>query len=162
MATQKQIDANRRNALKSTGPRTAKGKAIVAMNSLRHGLRARTVILPGENRHAFHRLCGYMEAEWQPQSVTEQFYLKRMAVARWRLMRLEVNEIRIFRRGAGSRVLCLDRLWEAQCRLERSYARAQRELERLQAAPQPPEEVAPAVVIGCLQLCEPPTSFRPS
>jgi hypothetical protein len=159
MATQKQIAANRRNALRSTGPRTPKGKAIVAMNSLRHGLRARTVILPGEKRHKFHQLCDYLKAQWQPQSVTEQFCLMRMAVSRWKLMRLEVNEIRIVRRdaGAGNRVLSLERLWEAQCRLERSYARAQRELERLQSALQPP-----AVVVGCLQRCEPPTCFPSS
>ena len=136
MASQKQIDANRRNALKSTGPRTAKGKAIVAMNSLRHGLRARTVILPGENRHAFHRLCDYLKAEWQPQSMTERFYLAQMAVLQWKLMRLEVGEIRICGKagGAESRIALLDRMWEAQCRLERSYARALRKLERLQTS----------------------------
>jgi hypothetical protein len=41
MATERQIAANRRNALKSTGPRTAAGKARVSRNGLRHGVRAR-------------------------------------------------------------------------------------------------------------------------
>jgi len=38
MASQKQIDANRRNAERSTGPRTPEGKAIVKNNALKHGL----------------------------------------------------------------------------------------------------------------------------
>ena len=150
MATLKQIEANRRNALKSTGPRTPEGKAVVSLNSLRHGLRARTVVLPGENRHEFHRLCDDLEAEWQPQSRTEQFYLEQMAVSQWKLTRMEVGEADIFRQAAGAatQVPLLDRLWQCQCRLERSDARAQRELERLQYSRphqvHQPEEPAPA------------------
>ena len=73
MATIHQIDANRRNARKSTGPKTPEGKAAVRMNSLRHGLRARTVVLPGESREEFNQLCDDLEAEWQPESSSAQF-----------------------------------------------------------------------------------------
>src|ERR1022692_846209 len=92
MATSKQIDANRRNALRSTGPRTFKGKAISSMNALRHGLRARTIILPGEKHHEFHHLCDYLEAEWNPQSQQEQSYVRQMAIAQWKLIRMEGGE----------------------------------------------------------------------
>jgi hypothetical protein len=134
MATLKQIEANRRNALKSTGPRTPEGKAIVSMNSLRHGLRARTIVLPNENPEEFHQLCDDLEAEWQPQSRTEQFYVEQMAVSQWKLNRMEVGEVGVFQEDvkANTQIPLLDRLWQAQCRMERSYARAQRELERLQ------------------------------
>jgi hypothetical protein len=135
MATIKQIDANRRNALKSTGPKTLEGKAAVSMNALRHGLRARTVVLPGENRDEFHHLCDDLEVEWQPQSRTEQFYLEQMAVSQWKLNRMEVGEANVCKETVISiktHVPLLDRLWQAQGRMERSYARAQRELERLQ------------------------------
>src|SRR5438094_293914 len=132
--TIKQLDANRRNALKSTGPKTPQGKAAVSMNSLRHGLRARTVVLPGENRDEFDQLCDDLEAEWEPQSRTAKFYLEQMAVSQWKLTRMEVAEAGIFKESLSAKVQLplLDRLWQAQCRLERSYARAQRELERLQ------------------------------
>jgi hypothetical protein len=150
MATLKQFEANRRNAQHSTGPKTPEGKAAVSMNALRHGLRARSVLLPGEDRNEFTQLCDDLEVEWHPQSRTEQFYVEQMAVSQWKLCRMEVTEVNIFKDAdsAKNQLSLLDRLWQAECRLERSYARAQRELQRLQASrPQPnpqPEEPAPA------------------
>jgi len=149
MATIKQIDANRRNALKSTGPKTPAGKAAVSMKALRHGLRARTVVLPGENRDEFHQLCDDLEIEWQPQSRTEQFYLEQMVVSQWKLNRMEAGEANLCKETVISKtqVPLLDRLWKAQSHMERSYARAQRELERLQNSrrhePRQPTENAP-------------------
>jgi hypothetical protein len=127
MATIQHIDANRRNSLKSTGPKTAEVKAAVRMNSLRHGLRARTVVLPGENRDEFNQLCDDLEREWQPESRTAQFYLEQMAVSQWKLTRMEVAEAGIFKETltAKAQLPLLDRLWQAQCRRELSYARAQ-------------------------------------
>ena len=48
MATEKQINANRQNAQKSTGPKTAEGKAAVSQNAVKHGLFAQSLIY-GEN-----------------------------------------------------------------------------------------------------------------
>jgi len=148
MATQKQIDANRRNAQLSTGPRTPEGKAAVRLNALRHGLRARTVVLPGEDRQEFYRLCDLLEQEWQPRTSTELFYLEQMAVSQWKLTRMEVGEADVYREVTGAKVQIplLDRIWQAQCRMERSFARAQRELERIQTsrsfqAQQPQEDL---------------------
>ena len=141
MATLKQFEANRRNAQKSTGPKTPEGKAAISMNALRHGLRARTVVLPGENREEFNQLCDDLEVEWHPRSRTEQFYVEQMAVSQWKLTRMEVGEVAIFEDVAATttKLPLLDRLWQAECRLERSYARAQRELERLQNARRQPD-----------------------
>src|SRR5258707_8197582 len=97
MATLKQFEANRRNSQKSTGPKTLEGKAAVSMNALRHGLRARSIVLPGENREEFNQLCNDLEVEWNPQSRTEQFYVEQMAVSQWKLIRMEVNEVNIFK-----------------------------------------------------------------
>src|SRR4051812_24588087 len=50
MTREKKAEANRRNALQSTGPKSTEGKARVARNALRHGLRADVFpILPGES-----------------------------------------------------------------------------------------------------------------
>jgi hypothetical protein len=134
MPTLKQIEANRRNALKGTGPKTQAGKAAVRLNSLRHGLRARTVVLPGEDPREFQQLCDDLEAEWQPHTRTEQFYLEQMAVAQWKLTRMQVGEADLFQgdTSAEKELQLLHRLWQAQHRLERSFARAQGELQRLQ------------------------------
>jgi hypothetical protein len=152
MATLKQFEANRRNAQKSTGPKTPEGKAAVSMNALRHGLRARSVLLPGEDRNEFTQLCDDLEVEWHPQSRTEQFYVEQMAVSQWKLCRMEVTEVNIFKDAdsAKNQLSLLDRLWQAECRLERSFSRAQRELQRLQASrpqavPQPEEPAATGV-----------------
>jgi hypothetical protein len=166
MATPKQIEANRRNALKSTGPRTPEGKAAVSMNALKHGLRARTVVLPSENAEEFHQLCDDLEAEWQPQSRTEQFYVEQMAVSQWKLNRMEIGEVNVFTNEtrAQTQLPMLDRLWQAQCRLERSYARAQQDLERLQKSRRPSDHPrrlaaqpgeAPSVSAGALAPASP-------
>jgi len=137
------------------------------MNSLRHGLRARTVVLPGEVRDEFHQLCDDLEAEWRPQSRTEHFYLEQMAVSQWKLNRMEAGEANLCKETVISKtqVPLLDRLWKAQSHMERSYARAQRELERLQNSRRnqvqdhPEEEVpAPQPVAEAAQAAEPPAS----
>jgi hypothetical protein len=54
MATLSQIEANRRNAQHSTGPRTVEGKAASSMNALKSGIDAESSIIPGEDA-ASHR-----------------------------------------------------------------------------------------------------------
>src|SRR6266571_3719245 len=139
MSNIRQIEANRLNALKSTGPNTPEGKAAVRMNALRHGLRAGAVVLPSENPEEFQRLCDALEAEWQPQSETESFYVEQMAISQWKLIRVDLAEKSIVaqEQAAKIQIPLLDRVWQSQCRMERAYARAQRELERLQKSRRP-------------------------
>ena len=128
MATIKQIEANRLNALKSTGPKTPEGKAAVRMNALRHGLRARTVVLPGENSDDFHQLCDDLETEWNPQSRTGQFYVEQMAISQWKLTRIELAEKSIVTQEVAAKIQIplLERLYAVgfpspwrQCRAQR-------------------------------------------
>jgi len=88
MATLKQMEANRRNAQKSTGPKTPAGKAAAARNSLRHGLLAHDLILPGEDPNGeFDVLCAGLESEWQPVTPTGRFLVRELANLEWRLQR---------------------------------------------------------------------------
>jgi len=72
MATSaKQIAANRRNALKSTGPKTARGKRISSRNSVKHGAYAQTVVIESPRlkeskrkyNHLFRKICTYLNPE---------------------------------------------------------------------------------------------------
>ena len=133
MSTEKQIEANRRNALLSTGPKTQEGKAAVRLNALRHGLRARSILLPGEKPEEYSRLCADLESDWQPRNRTEQLLVEQVAVSQWKLARLEVGERSIFENEmpAERQMALLDRFSVQRGRLERSSSRAMRELEHL-------------------------------
>src|SRR5438128_1743716 len=72
MTTPAQIEANRRNAQKSTGPKTAQGRAVVSLNGLRHGLRAETAVLPFEDPAEFAKLKQELQAEFRPQTLRRQ------------------------------------------------------------------------------------------
>ena len=80
-------NANRANALKSTGPRTADGKSRSRFNAVTHGLRAETVVLPHEDAAAFEaERLGWIE-DWKPESQTRMVLVERAAAQSWRLRR---------------------------------------------------------------------------
>ena len=62
----KRAEANRRNAQKSTGPRTAAGKDRARFNAVKHGMRAKTVILPGEDPDALQARLDAWTNDLQP------------------------------------------------------------------------------------------------
>ena len=87
MSSQAQIDANRRNAQRSTGPATPQGRAAVRHNALKHGLTAELLIPSMEYQPEFDRLCDAFETEYQPVGPTEESLLENLAAAKWRLSR---------------------------------------------------------------------------
>jgi hypothetical protein len=88
MATEKQFEANRLNAQKSTGPKTPEGRAAVRLNGVKHGLTAETIILKGESEADFTQLFDSLEAEHDPVTPTEEALVVQLAMATWRLRRL--------------------------------------------------------------------------
>jgi hypothetical protein len=71
MATQKQIEANRRNAQHSTGPRTQEGKDRIRLNALKHGMTAKTVVLPGEDEDVYLEKLAAWKADFPPRNEME-------------------------------------------------------------------------------------------
>ena len=77
----RKAEANRQNALKSTGPKTPEGKAAVRLNALTHGLRSGEVLLPGEDGEAFSELGERLRAELQPVGELENLLADRIISA---------------------------------------------------------------------------------
>lgn len=84
----KQAEANRRNALKSTGPKSKEGKAKSRMNALKHGLTGKQVVIPGEDPEEFEMLLSQLMQEHDPQSMLETSLVELIAGAIWRLKRI--------------------------------------------------------------------------
>jgi len=172
--SEKQHQANLRNAQKSTGPRTPEGKAKCSMNALKHGLRASRTPISSEYKEAFERLCDALEEEWQPQSPTEQDFLETMATSQWLLARLTSQESMVYEllvlNGPDSRreLALLDYYSRLKVRLERSFAKAVRDLQQFQKdhprqpqpeaaeAGEPAEAPAPSPQPEWPQAAEPP------
>jgi hypothetical protein len=145
--SEKQQQANRGNAKRSTGPKTPEGKAAVQFNALTYGLRARALFLPTEDFDEYNQHWAAFEAEWQPQTPTERFYLETMASSHWLLARADASEQRIRSTSLGldHEGALLERVDARRARLERSFTAAMHELRQLQKErqarpqPQPPQ-----------------------
>ena len=83
MATQAQIDANRINAKKSTGPRTPEGKARSRANALRHGLCGTAILMDCEQEDEFNEMVDDLLEEWQPATTTEKMVFYKMVEQYW-------------------------------------------------------------------------------
>ena len=97
MATPAQINANRANAQKSTGPRSLEGKSASRFNAVKHGMDAASIVIPGEDPEAYDSLVAQYLIEYRPQSASESFHVDTMIRADWQKRRLETVEADLFR-----------------------------------------------------------------
>jgi len=158
MATQSQIDANRRNAQKSTGPKTPEGKARSRRNGLQHGLTAKACMLEDEDPADLLDLLEEIREKYDPQDTDEDFLIERMVKARFKYNRIMAIEAAIFnlrlsvdqapeeitdaQGHAGQRAWAymrdanggnaLSKLARYETSLLREYDRSRQELEKLQ------------------------------
>src|SRR5689334_2517780 len=96
MSSQLQIDANRRNAQHSTGPRTPEGKAVSRFNALKTGIDAKSQVIRGEDPDQFDSLIRDYYEEWQPATPTECLLVDALARADWQLRRLSRVEAQLW------------------------------------------------------------------
>ena len=100
MTTQKQIEANRRNARKSTGPKTEAGKVKSSANAISHGLTAAgDVLLQDESVDAFEELQRDMLADLAPQGALQGMLARQIVQLLWRLDRAARLEAELFLHG---------------------------------------------------------------
>jgi hypothetical protein len=133
--TEAQTNANRENAKKSTGPRTAEGKTASSRNGLKHGLAANKHILPDQDPNEFLALLQDLRNTFRPVGEGEERLVLRIAANQWRLDRAFPIEAGIYR----DRFLDVAKREEARQQL---YAIRKRHAEE-NGDPIPPEPTPP-------------------
>jgi len=168
MATSRQIEANRLNAQKSTGPRTPEGKAVSSQNALKSGLDAESQFVVGEDRAEFAQLQHEYLTRFQPLTPEERFQVDTLLRNEWILRRLFRAEAQLWEyytlradRSEGTPLgealvagnEAFRRLQRRITLAERSYKDALAELERRQRAR--------ASEAGAQPAYQPPASHQP-
>jgi hypothetical protein len=94
----RKLAANRRNAARSTGPRSTRGKRRSSLNALKHGILAKDLVLPeleGKNAAAeFRALLHALTSDLAPRGAFELLLVEKIAVCTWRMRRLQRYENR--------------------------------------------------------------------
>ena len=148
MATQAQIKANRRNAKKSTGPKTDAGRAAVAQNAIKHGLTAAAPVIATENLVDYAAYRQQMLPSLTPVGPMETMLADRIIDLSWRLKRADrlqttacdelasaephPNPLGALAVKDFSDTRVLERLLIYERRIEHSLYRTMLELQRLQ------------------------------
>ena len=89
MSSSKRAAANRRNARKSTGPRSASGRRRSSMNALKHGLDAQTPVLPGEDEAGYRSRQEAWKADLRPRNPLEVSLVEQAVDFSWKLERAD-------------------------------------------------------------------------
>lgn len=148
MATQAQIEANRRNAKKSTGPKTEAGKARSRMNGLTHGFTTAQAVLDPLEEELFPKFADAITSELRPQGFLELSLVDQIISCAWRLrrvLRLETDHLRsnyaregrtlgenLFRKDQAHRLFALS---SHETRVQRAMHRALQDLMELKKMP---------------------------
>ena len=92
MVSERRIEANRKNAQRSSGPRTPEGRAKSSMNALRHGITGQVSIMTVEDRGAHDKFVQELIEGLQPEGAVELQFASVIAEDFWRLQRIRAVE----------------------------------------------------------------------
>ena len=90
MSSDAQFKANRKNALRSTGPRSKWGKIKASQNAFKHGLTAKKFVINYENKDYFDIYSDRLMEELEPVGPMETELCERLISLLWRLQRAEI------------------------------------------------------------------------
>ncbi len=110
MISLRRLEANRRNALRSTGPRTEAGKERSRANALRHGLTAETVVGTLEDAEDYKAFEATIIADYEPETAVARELVLRLASLLWRLRRagaIETNLLELHAEALESMIQSL-------------------------------------------------------
>jgi hypothetical protein len=96
MATKAQMNANRENARKSTGPRTPEGKTISSRNSLVHGMTSGKFLPPDTDPNEFFQLLDQYREHFQPVDQVEDALVERLAAAEFKMRSVRYLDAGLF------------------------------------------------------------------
>jgi hypothetical protein len=132
--TGRRAATNRANSLHSTGPRTEPGKQRSSQNALRHGLTARTAVLPTEDPEAYQRHIQQFLDEYAPATPTETQLVHEIANTAWRLNRIPLLEAELLSQAPNPQYLIpqLATLGLHGSRLSRQFQKALEQLLYIQ------------------------------
>jgi hypothetical protein len=99
MISEKQLEANRNNALLSTGAKTEEGRKRSRMNALRHGLTAQVTTMTDEDHAAHDQFSKPLIKDLAPEGAMETQLAQRIATDSWRLNRASAIEDNLFALG---------------------------------------------------------------
>jgi hypothetical protein len=96
MTSIQRLEANRRNALRSTGPKTEDGKQRSRANAVRHGLTAETVVGSLEDAEDYEAFEAAITADYDAETAIARELVLRLASLLWRLRRANAIEADLF------------------------------------------------------------------
>src|SRR6516162_5402644 len=96
MISLQRLEANRRNALRSTGPTTEAGKQRSRINAVRHGLTAETVVGSLEDAKDYEAFEAAIIADYEAETTVARELVLRLASLLWRLRRANAIEADLF------------------------------------------------------------------
>lgn len=98
MVSQRQLEANRANAKRSTGPRSASGKARSRLNAVTHGLTSRQLVVGAEKPEDFDAFREALFADLEPSGALQCELVDEIVRSMWRLRRIPVLEAKLLNR----------------------------------------------------------------